>query len=147
MDYLKMLEHSYERERETAYVPPEPRLEYLGEYIFDFTTYDSDMSAEFARKAVEVCNAINTRTTFDYIADAANYRWFLLMCNMPFFADRLDWGTSIRGAFWKYGPIEHQCYGLWDGDKQLADPMKYTTEQWAEFCLAVVEFADPEMGL
>lgn len=56
------------------------------------------MSVLFARKAVEVCAAINDRQTFDYINDPNDYLWYLLMCNMPFFAERLECGISIRGA-------------------------------------------------
>ena len=149
MDYLKLLEHSYEVVRTGGECPPENRLEYLGDHIFDFTTYDGEMSALFARKAVEVCSAINDGTTFDYIrGDAENYLWYLLMCNMPFFEERLEWGTSIRGAWWGAmpgGQIEFQSCGLWVGDDQCADPMKFSAEEWGKFIAAVVEFACDEM--
>ncbi len=148
MDYLELLEHSYEVERTDGECPPESRLEYLGEQIFDITTYDSEMSALFARKAVEVCFAINNRLTFDFIKEPNNYRWFLLMCNIPFFADRLGWGTSIRGAWWSAGPgnqIEFQSCGLWIGNNQCADGMKFSAEEWGKFISAVVEFASDEM--
>jgi len=65
--YKQMLEHSYRIIPEMMGCPPESRLEYLGDYIFDFTTYDGEMSALFARKAVEVCAAINDRKTFDCV--------------------------------------------------------------------------------
>ena len=118
MDYLKLLEHSYAMAAGDE-CPPESRLEWLGEQVFDFTTYDGAMSALFAEKAIEVCDAITRRETFDYIGSADGYKWFLLMCNMPFFADRLEWGTSIRGAWWDSKSLE-SC-GLWDGDKQLLE--------------------------
>lgn len=148
MDYKQLLEHSYTMTAETVECRPETRLEYLGDHIFDFTTYDGDMSAQFAHKAVEVCAAVNDGTTFDYIKDAENYRWFLLMCNMPFFADKLEWGMSIRGAWWgaaRGEQIEFQSCGLWDGDKQLYQPMKFKAEEWKVFIAAVIEFAAPEM--
>lgn len=148
MDYKQLLEQSYTMTTETVECRPETRLEYLGGYVFDFTTYDSEMSSQFARKAVEVCAAVNDGTTFDYIKDAENYRWYLLMCNIPFFADKLDWGTSIRGAWWDARPeeqIKFQSCGLWLGDKQLYEPMKFSTDEWKKFIAAVVDFAAVEM--
>lgn len=96
-DYRRMLEEGYGA---IASTEPIGRLEYLSDYIFNFTTYDGEMAELFACKALEVCAAISNRTTFDYIKDAEQYRWYLVMCNMPFFSDKLEWGTSIRGAWW-----------------------------------------------
>lgn len=144
MDYLNLLEHSFEVSKELGECPPMSRLAFLSESVFDFTTYDSEMDELFARRAVEVCEAINTKTTFEYIEDEENYRWYLLMCNMLFFADKLDWGGSIRGAWWgggMSGKIEFQSCGLWDGDKQLSSPMKFSVEEWEMFIGAVIEFS------
>lgn len=74
------------------------RLEYLSDHVFGFTTYDSAMAELFARKALEVCAALSNRQTFEYIENAENYRWFLWLCNVPFFASKIEWGTSIRGV-------------------------------------------------
>ena len=138
MDYLKLLEHSYAMAAGDE-CPPGTRLEWLGEQVFDFTTYDGAMSALFAGKAIEVCDAINTGATFDYIKDPENYRWFLLMCNMPFFDGRLSWGTSIRGAWWDAnGKLESS--GLYEGEEQVLS-LDFTREQWAEFAKALVVFA------
>ena len=117
------------------------RLEYLSEYIFNFTTYDSELSEELGRKAVDVCAAINNGTTFDYIEDKDNCRWFILMCNMPFFADRINWGTSIRGAWWDCCPLE-SC-GLFDGTSQVC-VLDFNQESWKLFISQVVEFARKE---
>ena len=81
MNYLELLKHSYEVEKNHPGCPPESPLEYLGDSIFNFTTYDGEMSALFARKAVEVVDAITTGTTFDYIKDAENYRWLANNCD------------------------------------------------------------------
>lgn len=148
MDYKELLEHSYKVAAETFECAPESRLEYLGDHIFDFTTYDGEMSALFARKAVEVCAAINNQLTFDYIKEPNDYRWFLLMCNMPFFAERLEWGTSIRGAWWAGRPgreIEFDSCGLLVCDEQLTDTLKFSADEWKRFIAAVIEFAHGEM--
>lgn len=123
------------------------RLEYLSESIFNFTTYDSQIGELFAAKAVEVCAAINDETTFDYIKDSESYKWYLIMCNMPFFKDKLEWGISVRGAWWdaQIGrQIEIDSCGLWEGDKQLTETLKFERGEWELFIAAVIEFASEE---
>lgn len=144
MNYLELLKHSYEVEKAGGGCPPESPLEYIGESIFGFTTYDGEMSVLFARKAIEVCAAITNGTTFDYIKDAENYRWYLLMCNTQFFAGKLNWGTSIRGAWWNQ-EISFQSCGLWNGGDQLADDMKFTQEEWERFTRAIADFATAKL--
>jgi len=140
MNYLKLLENSYKVEKEhMSECGPDSRLEYLSRNIFDFTTYDSQIDELFARKAVEVCEAINNRQTFEYIKDTENYKWYLIMCNMPFFYCRLEWGTSVRGAWW-IGSNFQTC-GLWNGYDQLYEPIAFTDKEWINFINAVIEFA------
>ena len=137
MDYKQLLQHSYETTMRLD-GGAQSRLAYLSRYIFDFITYDDAMDELFAQKAVEVCEAINDKKTFDYIAGQENYRWFLLMCNMPFFASRIEWGTSIRGAWWSVPRWSvFQSSGLWEGDTQLTE----LEVIWEDFIRAVVSFA------
>lgn len=141
MDYLALLEHSYKKELENSDQQyGYSRLEFLADHIFDFTTYESEYSELFAQKAIEVCRAINQRKTFDY-----DRQWYLLMCNMPFFCDRLEWGTSIRGAWWgmhqNHPTTELVSCGLWVGDDQVTSWF-FNTEEWKRFILAIVEFAE-----
>lgn len=110
------------------------RLVFLSDEIFGFTTYDNEMSALFAAKALEVCAAIADRANFEYIKDPDNYRWYLLMCNMPFFAKRLEWGTSIRGAWWRFEQSEFRL-GL--------VTLKVWHDDWPQFIAALREFAKP----
>lgn len=143
-DYRRMLEEGYE---EVASTDAIGRLEYLSDYIFDFTTYDGEMAELFARRALEVCAAISDRATFDYIKDADQYRWFLVMVNMPFFADKINWGTSVRGAWWdepSKGAIKFESCGLWLDGEQLHESMDFTRDQWCEFVAAVLAFSREE---
>jgi len=143
-DYKAMLEHSFAVEQDISECPPQSRLAYLAQHIFDFVTYDGEMDERFAMKAVEVCAAITNGTTFDYIAAKDDYEWFLLMCNMPFFAERIEWGTSIRGAWWgapRLGEqIKLESCGLWAGDEQVTT-LRFSDDDWRRFVLAVIEFA------
>jgi hypothetical protein len=138
----ELLEQSYEIALGDE-CPPRSRHDFLGEHIFDFTTYDGDMSELFARKALEVCVAITDGQTFDYITDADNYRWFLLMVNMPFFVGRLEWGTSIRGAWWVHEDQNLESCGLWcDGEQVLS--LKFSRTEWVAFVAALAQFASDE---
>lgn len=115
------------------------KLEFLSDYVFNFTTYDSSMSNLFAIKALEVCVAINDGDTFEYIKNAENYRWFLLMCNMPFFVPRLEWGGSIRGAWWDGAQKLESC-GIWGKDEQLLS-MDFSEDEWKNFIRALIVFS------
>lgn len=117
------------------------RLEYLANNIFDIDTYESECDELFARKALQVCYAITNRKTFEYIENKDNRIWYLIMCNMPFFKDRVTFGTSIRGAFWDSGITLNSC-GLWDGDEQITDTLKFDDQEWVSFINAVIRFAE-----
>lgn len=144
IDYLKLLEYSYDQKwhhQETT------RLEWLAVYVFGFTTYCGEMDTLFAGRAIEVCKAISSRTTFQYITDQDNHVWYLLMCNMPFFKGRLEWGSSIRGAWWSpqqndIRPLD-SC-GFWRDGEQWLD-IEFTPKEWVRFIEAVIAFAEPEM--
>lgn len=149
-DYKVLLEHSYAVAKTTFECPPQSRLEYLSEHIFDIVTYDSEMSELFASKAIDVCTAINNRKTFEFIEDIENYKWFLIICNIPFFSERIEWGASIRGAWWrlttKKDQIDFKSCGLWVGDEQLIDTLKFSENEWGYFVRAIIEFAREELN-
>lgn len=139
MNYKELLDHSYKM-NPILFEEQQSKLEYLSDYIFSFTTYDAGMSELFAQKAVEVCDAITNRSTFDYIADEHNYQWYLLMVNMPFFENKLNWGSSIRGAWWDVNSFKLESCGLWKGDDQLLE-LELDANTWEPFIRAVVDFA------
>ena len=117
-------------------------LEYLSCYIFEFVTYDGELDELFARKALDVCLAISSKKTFEYIEDPDNYQWFIIMCNMPFFSNKLSWGTSIRGAWWELyndDTWDFHTTGLVDGHNQITD-IKFTHKEWLCFIVAMELF-------
>lgn len=89
------IEEQYEEWKESE--PDVTKEEFLMGHIFDFDTYDGDLDNFFCHLVVEVIEAILNRTTFDYIKD--NYKNYIIMVNMPFLKNKIDWGTSIRGAW------------------------------------------------
>lgn len=140
-DYLRMLKDGHAETDSFGEGRPTSRLQYLADHIFDFTTYEDHMAELFAKRAVEVCAAISDRRTFDYIKASDEHRmWYLLMCNMPFFADRIEWGTSIRGAWWDYPLTLDSCGLFWQGG-QVTAPLKFERDEWEQFIEAVREYA------
>lgn len=95
-------------------------LAFVGEEIFGFTTYDDAAATLIAEKMVEVCRCILDKSTFDYQEKSKeHYMAYLTMVNMPFLCDMLEWGISIRGAWFDdygdhrtKGAKRHICYDL-----------------------------------
>lgn len=145
MDYKKLLEESYKADLE-FFDRLSTRYSWLSENIFDFTLYDEDMGNLFGMEAVEVCKAISEKSTFDYIKDPNNYRWYLIMVNMPFFQDKIDWGTSIRGAWWNHRPrnetFKVSFSGLVTDEEPINEPLEFTEETWLLFIQAVIDFSE-----
>lgn len=77
--------------------PPPSRLAFTGSYIFDFTTYDDAMDIVLATTMFEVLECIVNKTNFEYQKE--NYYQYIIFVNMPFLVEKLEWGTSIRGAW------------------------------------------------
>lgn len=105
--------------------------------IFDITTYDSGLDAFFVRKFIDASDAILNKTTFDYIKTEDNYRWFIAVCNMPFIADRIDWGTSIRGCWFDGDGKPFDCCCLWRDGEQI---MNYKPDNFEAFIAALILF-------
>ena len=142
-DYRRMLEEGHAETDTFQGQGRTSRTEYLSDHIFNFTTCEGEYSELFAKKGLEVCAAISDGKTFEYIAEPEGRLWYLLMVNMPFFSDKLEWGTSIRGAWWGEPPskkIGFSSCGLFLDGKQLHEPMEFTLDQWREFIAAVVAY-------
>ena len=102
MDYKKKLDEIMKHEAETTGSPSHNKMAFIGNYIFNFTTYDGAIDELFAKKMIEVIDCIVNDKTFDYHKhgeDEANYINYLTMVNMPFLKNMIEWGTSIRGAW------------------------------------------------
>jgi hypothetical protein len=83
----------------------EQKIIFLSEQILGITTYDSGLDIEFGNMILETIKHIENKTTFEYIKNENNYREYILSIN--FIESWLDWGTSIRGAWFNeyYGKI------------------------------------------
>lgn len=119
------------------------RLEFLAEEVFEIVTYESEASKVLAVVAIDVAMAISKGETFEFIKKSdTNRMWFYVMCNMPFFARKISWGTSIRGAFWSDSTED----AAWLTCYQVADENKFVLNKKSIESLvdAIVEFAGEE---
>ncbi len=114
--YKKLLTFSFENGEFQS------KGEFLASAIFNLTTYDGGLDNFFVDKIINICEAINNKTTFEFIKDADNYTWYIAILNMKFFESKLNWGTSIRGAWWEDKIIINSC-GLYleEGDDGYTD--------------------------
>jgi hypothetical protein len=102
MKYISVLDQQYKETIETACIAPKSKIEFVGSYIFYFTTYSPEIDILLAERMIRVIEAIVFRRTFEFIATSdESHIEYITMCNMPFLIDKLEWGTSIRGAWMK----------------------------------------------
>lgn len=98
--YLEKINKEYESYRDIY----SSKLQFICEHIFDITTYESYAAEVIGLKMLEVCDAILNNKTFDYIENDNNRINYLTMVNMPFLANKIEWGISIRGAWFDDNP-------------------------------------------
>lgn len=69
--------------------------------VLDITTYDSDMDKIMVDMMMPTLLAIGDKTTFELVEGSPEqYKDFIITVNLPICERRLNWGTSIRGAWW-----------------------------------------------
>jgi hypothetical protein len=150
MTYPDQLEAIYQYHNAMTDSEPCSRLAFLGGVVFGFTTYDEEMDEHLAGKMLEVVRCILDGTTFQYIEQREQYVNFLLMVNAPFLSKAIDWGTSIRGAFFvAFGDTEvyrFRISGYWDeGAKDCEEVTLTVTEgQVPAFMEALLEWTKRE---
>lgn len=96
--FISILDENYKEQSQMG-LELESKIEYAGNVIFDFTTYHREIDVLFANRMIPVLKSILDRKTFEYIEDEEQYINYLTMVNMPFLLDKLEWGGSIRGAW------------------------------------------------
>ena len=81
---------------------------------------------------------ISNKESFTFFEREEQYMWFIIMCNMPFFSGKIEWGTSIRGAWWQ-SAIELRLT-TYDEKILMVD------SEWIEFVSTMIECAGDEIG-
>lgn len=136
MNYKEKLEHDYLLQKsyhDGIYTVEE----YLSEYIFNYTTYDSTIDEQIVFRSCVIIDAILRGTTVKLIDDEADwYLWYIIIVNMPFFVDKIEWGTSFRGAWFQFhrgtafdGVFENAVFDTEDLKNCMKAIVDFYTEQ------------------
>ena len=84
-----------------GFVNGETKYEWAASEIFDLVTYDGSIDESFVKNIIEVCKVILEKKTYEYIKDEKNYITYLLVCQLLNHNNWINWGTSIRGAWFE----------------------------------------------
>jgi hypothetical protein len=76
------------------------KMMFLSSIIVGLTTYDDEIDIIIGNEIYEVMKIIYERKNFKYISNQNNYIKYIKTIN--YFKEWLDWGTSIRGAWFDY---------------------------------------------
>ena len=93
MDYLELIKKEYN----TSFHDYN-KYDFLNE-LFSFAVYEADIEKQMVKDMVEVLRAILNGETYEYIKSPSRHKKYIHMVNTPFLHDKLDWGTSVRGAW------------------------------------------------
>ena len=96
MNITDLLEKNYQSSAEHH---QQTRKAWLAESVFGTCSYDDDMAEWFADIIIAAASIISKEAVL-MVDDEDEYRNYLIAVNLPFFDTRLNWGTSIRGAWW-----------------------------------------------
>ena len=118
------------------------KYEWASFYVFDLSTYDGELDKLFVDAILEVCSVIFNGKNYDYIVDKENYIKYILVCQILDKFHWIEWGTSIRGAWFdgyypgsKTRPILEE-----DGWSEPGD-----SGEWEEHVLAEVPFSEENL--
>ena len=93
---IEMYRDDYEEMKWCGY---ESKYEWVCECVFNLSPYDSGIAKKWGKRIIDVCKAILEGRTFEYIEQEGNYEPYLLVCQLLDKNDLIEWGTSIRGAW------------------------------------------------
>lgn len=115
-----------------GYTSNDIKLMFLAEILFGIETDDSALSVMLGKDILEVINIIKKGLTFDYIKSEDNYKRYIIIANILNKLDWIEWGTSIRGAWFdEYGEYNFVngaiCYVDSISFDELDDFIKYST--------------------
>ena len=106
MDVLELYKKDYEFCSEVV-CKGSNKYDWAASRVFDLTTYDSSLDELFVKKIIEVCKAILEGRTFEYIRDGSRYVTYILVCQLLEQLHWIEWGTSIRGAWFEECHMEY----------------------------------------
>jgi hypothetical protein len=115
------------------------KYSYIASIIFNITSYDSELDEFYVKKLLEFFEIIESN---EILSDSLeDYKIYVLLANLPTIASILNWGTSIRSAFFT-DPVVINTYGIFQEGKQINLNIKFSAENWIIFIEAIKGFLD-----
>lgn len=113
--------------------------EFVIEHLLELSTYDEAIDIALAPYVHDTIVAITEGVTFDYIETSDEARlWFTVICNLPWFVDKIEWGSSIRVATWRHKVTLESC-ALFDKDgEQMRGEFQFTRDIWSGIMRSLV---------
>lgn len=99
MTALEIYKAQYEEEQYWWRTEGVSKYVWAAHRVFDLTTYDDALDEQFVKDILEVCKIILDRENFEYIENEENYIKYILVCQLLDRSNWIEWGTSIRGAW------------------------------------------------
>lgn len=118
------------------------KYEWAANEVFELTTYDGSLDELFVKKIIEVLKVIFNRTSFDYIKEESNYITYILVCQLLERFNWIDWGTSIRGAWFENYHLN--CKSKSIIDRNLTDYGFEDVEFTEDNLKALIEFIEED---
>lgn len=103
-EWLEILNKAYKEDSEYE-THPDSKKEWLVSTIFQCGSYSSEVDEKICDIFVSVCFAITKKETFEYVEDFERYVNYTMVANSSFMFNMLDWGTSLRGAWWTHDEL------------------------------------------
>jgi hypothetical protein len=148
--WLEWLQKMHAEMKELANDPERSPYETVAG-MFGISTYDSGMDEALVRIMMPTLISIGDKTNFTLISDPQRHLHYCITVNLPLLQDRLEWGTSIRGAWYYFKkPFDphHGLIGTGSTGCDLIDAAPIGKGEEASFIQllkAVEEFLKPEV--
>lgn len=111
------------------YEDQKSKYEWVATEMFGLTTYDSDLDERFVKDIIEVCKVILEKRNFEYIEESeSNYIKYILVCQLLDSFRWLNWGTSIRGAWFDDYHPNCKVKDIYDGNGWSSKVIPFTVD-------------------
>lgn len=141
MTALEIYRTRYNEEKTWSVEEPS-KLEWVATSVFDLVTYDGDLDERFAKDILEVCKVILEKRNYEYIEDEQNYVKYILVCQLLDKNYWINWGTSIRGAWFEVNESKDILdeFEWWSDKHHVIEGVPFTPENLK----ALIDFVEEE---
>lgn len=101
-EYFNMREDGNSTKYKQEYDELQLKKMFVCDEVFNWSTYDDDLSIDFGEIFIQVCQVINSNLWIEYIKDKSRYKLFIMVANQLDKLGAIEWGTSIRSCWFQF---------------------------------------------